>query len=58
MEANALVGRMVNIGGVVTKVTANTASQLTVEDNVTAAENSVIYPVRAARMAGTCTPPW
>ena len=44
VEANALVGRLVNIGGTVTKVTANTASQLTVEDNVTAADNSVIYP--------------
>lgn len=44
VEANALVGRLVNIGGTVTKVTANTASQITVEDNVTAADNSVIYP--------------
>lgn len=44
VEANALVGRLVNIGGVVTKVTANTTSQLTVEDEVTAADNSVIYP--------------
>ena len=44
VAANALVGRLVNIGGTVTKVTANTASQLTVEDNVTAADNSVIYP--------------
>lgn len=44
VAANALVGRLVNIGGTVTKVTANTASQLTVEDNVTAADNTVIYP--------------
>ena len=44
VEASALVGRMVNIGGTVTKVTANTTSQLTVEDNVTAADNTVIYP--------------
>lgn len=41
---NALVGRMVNIGGTVTQVTANTTSQLTVADNVTAADNTVIYP--------------
>lgn len=44
VEANALVGRLVNIGGTVTKVTANTASQLTVEDEITAADNTVIYP--------------
>ena len=44
VAANALVGRMVNIGGTVTKVTANTTSQLTVADNVTAADNTVIYP--------------
>ena len=44
VEASALVGRMVNIGGTVTKVTANTTSQLTVADNVTAADNTVIYP--------------
>ena len=44
VEASALVGRMVNIGGTVTKVTANTTSQLTVADNVTAADNAVIYP--------------
>ena len=44
VAANALVGRMVNIGGPVTQVTANTTSQLTVADNVTAADNTVIYP--------------
>lgn len=44
VKASALVGRMVNIGGTVTKVTANTTSQLTVADNVTAADNTVIYP--------------
>lgn len=44
VEANALVGRLVNIGGTVTKVTANTTSQMTVEDEVTAADNTVIYP--------------
>lgn len=44
VEASALVGRMVNIGGTVTKVTANTTSQLKVADNVTAADNTVIYP--------------
>lgn len=44
VEANALVDRMVNIGGTVTKVTANTTTQMTVADNVTAADNTVIYP--------------
>lgn len=44
VAAGALVGRLVNIGGTVTKVTANTTTQLTVEDSVTAADNSVIYP--------------
>ena len=44
VAANALAGRMVNIGGTVTQVTANTTSQLTVADNVTAADNTVIYP--------------
>lgn len=44
VAADTLVGRYVNIGGTVTKVTANTTSQLTVEDEVTAADNTVIYP--------------
>lgn len=44
VAANALAGRMVNIGGTVTQVTANTSNQLTVADNVTAADNTVIYP--------------
>lgn len=44
VAADALVGRYVNIGGTVTKVTANTTSQMTVEDSVTAADNTVIYP--------------
>ena len=44
VAANALVGRKVNIGGTVTTVTANTASQLTVEDAITCADNTVIYP--------------
>lgn len=44
VEANALIGRFVLIGDTVTKVTANTASQMTVEDNVTASDNAVIYP--------------
>lgn len=44
VAANALVDRMVNIGGTVTKVTANTTTQMTVADNVTAADNTVIYP--------------
>lgn len=39
-----LVGRLVNIGGTVTKVTANTASQMTVEAQITAADDTVIYP--------------
>ena len=43
VEANALVGRSVNIGGTVTKVTANTTSSLTVEDAITCADNTVIY---------------
>ena len=44
VEAGALVGRKVNIGGTVTEVTANTANSLTVKDEVTAADNTVIYP--------------
>lgn len=44
VAANALVGRKVSIGGTVTTVTANTASQLTVEDAITCADNTVIYP--------------
>lgn len=44
VAADALVGRYVNIGGTVTKVTANTTAQMTVEDSVTAADNTVIYP--------------
>ncbi len=44
VQASALVGRMVNIGGTVTKVTANTTSQLTVSDAITCADDTVIYP--------------
>mgnify|MGYP000969174030 FL=1 len=44
VEVGALVGRKVNIGGTVTEVTANTANSLTVKDEVTAADNTVIYP--------------
>lgn len=42
--ANALIGREVNIGGTVTRVLSNTTSQLTVEDEITCADNTVIYP--------------
>lgn len=41
---SALVGRYVLVGGTVTKVTANTTTTMTVEDNVTASDNVVIYP--------------
>lgn len=41
---SALVGRYVLVGGTVTKVTANTTTTMTVEDNVTASDNAVIYP--------------
>ena len=44
VKDSELIGRKVNIGGTVTKVTANTTSQLTVADNVTASDNAVIYP--------------
>ena len=57
VEAGALVGRTVNIGGTVTKVTANTDSQLTVEDNVTASDNAVIYPGEGRRRRTRCVMP-
>ena len=44
VEANALVGRYVLIGNTKTKITANTSSALTVEDNITCNDNTVIYP--------------
>lgn len=44
VKDSELIGRKVNIGGTVTKVTANTTSQLTVADNVTASDNALIYP--------------
>ena len=49
VKASALVGRMVSIGGTVTRVTANTTSQLTVEDDVTASDNDVIYPAEGGK---------
>lgn len=47
VAANALKGRYVLIGTTKTKVTANTANQLTVETAVTCADNAVIYPGEA-----------
>lgn len=43
----ALVGRYVIIGSVRARVTANTASSLTLDTAVTAADNAVIYPGEA-----------
>ena len=44
VAANELVGRTVRIGETITTVTANTTSQMTVEDAITCADNAVIYP--------------
>lgn len=44
VAANALVGRQVKIGTTTTTVTANTTTQMTVEDSITCADNTVIYP--------------
>lgn len=44
---NALVGRYVIIGAKRVKVTANTASSLTVDSAVTCADNEIIYPGEA-----------
>jgi N4-gp56 family major capsid protein len=44
VAASALVGRYVIIGGTKAKVTANTTTTLTLDTNVTAADNAVIYP--------------
>lgn len=47
VAANSLVGRYVLIGNQKVKVTANTATTLTVDSAVTAADNTVIYPGEA-----------
>lgn len=44
VAANALVGRQVKIGTTTTTVTANTTTQMTVEDSITCADDTVIYP--------------
>ena len=44
VAANALVGKRIKIGETVTTVTANTTSQMTVEDAITCVDNAVIYP--------------
>lgn len=44
VAANALKGRYVLVGGKRCKVVGNTASQLTLDTAVTAADNDVIYP--------------
>ena len=44
VAGSALVGRYVLINGTKAKVTANTASQLTLDTNVTCNDNAVIYP--------------
>ena len=44
VAAGALAGRYVLIGGERTKVVSNTASAMTLDKNVTAADNAVIYP--------------
>lgn len=44
VAANALVGRKVIIGNVAAKVVSNTATKLTLDTAVTAADNAVIYP--------------
>lgn len=44
VEANALAGRKILVNNIVTEVVSNTTTTLTVKDNVTAADNAVIYP--------------
>ena len=44
VDAGALAGRYVLIGGERAKVVSNTASAMTLDKNVTAADNAVIYP--------------
>ena len=49
---NALKDRYVLINGVKAKVTANTASTVTLDTNVTCADNAVIYPGEGASGGG------
>lgn len=49
VEAGALVGRYVLIGDNYAKITANTASSMTLDKAVTAADNTVIYPGEAGK---------
>ena len=44
VAANALKGRYVLLGGKRCKVLSNTASQMTLDTSVTAADDTVIYP--------------
>ena len=44
VAVNALAGRFVLVGGKRVEITANTASSMTVSENVTAEANAVIYP--------------
>lgn len=47
VAASALLGRYVLVGGTKAKVTANTTTTLTLDTNVTCADNAVIYPGEA-----------
>ena len=49
VAAGGLVGRKILIGDVVTTVEENTTTTMTVKDNVTAADNAVIYPGEAGK---------
>lgn len=49
VAAGELVGRKILIGDVVTTVEENTTTTMTVKDNVTAADNAVIYPGEAGK---------
>ena len=55
VAANALKGRYVLVGGKRCKVVGNTASQLTLDTAVTAADNDVIYPGEGGSQAAPCT---
>jgi N4-gp56 family major capsid protein len=44
VAAGSLAGRWILVGGKRARVVSNTASALTLEENVTAADNAVIYP--------------
>ena len=44
VAGSALVGRYIIVGSQKVKITANTASALTVDENVTCDDNTVIYP--------------